>query len=144
VLFHQANIPLQLTGHSAFQSIHGTIWQRALLFQALTVSLFSAAERQYVRWHEEHVNLQCPYCGASAITSLRKLFMGVVQRVSCRECGKKVRLESRDILAFLPVVIAGMWWIYTDMSTFSIGALVVTFVLYCVLHQTWVRLVRAE
>jgi hypothetical protein len=32
------NTALQLTDHSAFQSLRGTIWLETLLFRALTVS----------------------------------------------------------------------------------------------------------
>ncbi len=51
---------------------------------------------------------ECPYCGASALTLLRKLFLGPISPVDCIHCGQPVVLSVSPRSRLFAILFAGV------------------------------------
>jgi predicted RNA-binding Zn-ribbon protein involved in translation (DUF1610 family) len=84
---------------------------------------------------------ECPVCGKRAIGAIRKLWLGPAGFATCVSCGARVTVSERSFVSAIPFIVAfAAWLLYR--SPLTVAAVVVTGILFTVIHQWFVPLVR--
>ena len=79
--------------------------------------------------------LTCPYCGQTAMSLARKMFLGRMTDVPCKSCGRKVGVNANSmIVAYVPFAVAFLGALSIGPLRYRIavlaGGAVVTFLLW--------------
>lgn len=85
----------------------------------------------------------CPHCGKSAITVLRKTFLGPGVPVACRSCGKTVKVTYPAWMkAAFPGAAVMVAALFFDSEPIIYGVSLVGLAIMIGLHLLWVPLVK--
>jgi hypothetical protein len=88
--------------------------------------------------------LACPYCGQTALSSMRKLALGPASLATCRGCGKKVSVARSALLAAVPFLAAILLARLADSWPLQALVVLVGWALLTFLHLVLVPLVPGE
>ena len=85
-------------------------------------------------------NQDCPHCGKSGISVMRKMFLGPALTATCKACGKTVGVSYMAMLAIIPF-LAGMYGTaLVEPFPLKVVLGVGGFVVMAIIHILWVPL----
>lgn len=88
--------------------------------------------------------VNCPHCGRSAMSLMRKSGLGPGRVIPCQSCGKAVTTHSMSVFAAIPAVLGGLFALKSGSLLLG-GAAILCGILAMGLIQTFlVPLVRSE
>jgi hypothetical protein len=86
-------------------------------------------------------SLECPHCHETAVSPLRKIFLGPGRSVACRACGGKVSVPLSGMWVIIPIVVAVFLASGIKSSVVSYAVVIVGVAVSCFLHYRYLPLI---